>query len=242
MKKILAFLLLGSTSFSYASGVHWDYDGEAGPESWGKLSPEYVQCSSGHNQSPINIEGALKAQKKPLSISYTRAGKEIFNNGHTVQINFAPGNTLKLEDGVYELKQVHFHAPSENLIAGKTYPLEAHFVHADARGNLAVIGVMFEQGKFNPALQKLWEQMPANEGAPIALAASVTPTQLMPASRGYYRFAGSLTTPPCSEGVRWIVLKQPISASREQIEGFAHVMKHHNNRPVQPINGRVVIQ
>ena len=242
LQKTAFFLLLISAGIAHATGAHWTYKGEKGPQVWGQLSPEYALCATERNQSPINIEGALQTHHRPLAVSHTQAGQEIFNNGHTVQINFKPGNTLKLEDGTYEMKQVHFHAPSENQIAGKSYPLEAHFVHADDKGNLAVIGVMFKDGKENPALQKLWAQMPEAEGAPVALAGIVNPSQLMPKNKAYYRFAGSLTTPPCSEGVRWLVLKQPVSASREQIDAFAKVMHHQNNRTVQPVNGRVIVQ
>lgn len=241
MKKIVLILLLAGASTSQATGVHWDYEGE-GPDTWGSLSPEFALCTAGRNQSPVNIEGALKAQHHRLDIHYAQAGKEIFNNGHTVQINFAPGNTLKLEDGTYEMKQVHFHAPSENHIAGKSYPLEAHFVHVDAKGNLAVIAVMFKEGKESPTLQKLSTLLPDTEGAPTELAANVKPNGLMPISQDYYRFSGSLTTPPCSEGVRWFVMKQPMTASKEEIEAFTKAMHHPNNRPVQPMNGRVIIQ
>lgn len=242
MRKIVMACLVACTSTTYAGGVHWGYDGKEGPEAWGSLSPDFALCASGRNQSPINIQGALKTPHRKLVTHYTQEGKEIFNNGHTVQINFAPGNTLQLEDGTYEMKQVHFHAPSENHIAGKAFPLEAHFVHADSKGNLAVVGVMFQDGKENAALKALSAFLPDSEGAPSKLAVKLKPTQMMPSSMDYYRFAGSLTTPPCSEGVRWLVMKQPMTASKSQIEAFAKAMRHHNNRPVQPMNGRVVIQ
>lgn len=242
MKRSALILLFAVASVSQAASIHWGYEGKEGPDAWGRLSPDFALCSAGRNQSPVNIEGALKAQHRRLAVHYTHAGKNIFNNGHTVQIDFAPGNTLKLEDGTYEMKQVHFHVPSENHIAGKSYPLEAHFVHADAKGNLAVIGVMFEEGKESAALKKLSALLPDTEGAPAELPVTVKPGQLMPASTDYYRFTGSLTTPPCSEGVRWLVMKQPMTASKEQIEALANAMHHHNNRPVQPMNGRVIIQ
>lgn len=221
---------------------HWEYEGKAGPENWGKLSPEFAACDIGRNQSPINIEDTMRAAPKPIRGIQKFPAKEIFNNGHTVQVNFKTGNMLVLDSAPYQMKQVHFHAPSENTIKGKSFPLEAHFVHADAKGNLTVIGVMFNVGKANIGLTKLWPQMSDKESEPVALKTRVTPSEMMPENRAYYRFSGSLTTPPCSEGVRWILLKTPMTASKEQIEDFERAVKHNNNRPVQALNGRIVVE
>jgi len=147
-----------------------------------------------------------------------------------------------LDNSAYQMKQVHFHAPSENKIYGKSYPLEAHFVHADAKGNLTVIGVMFKEGGANVGLEKLWTQMPSMVSDAVVLKVRVIPSELMPVNRSYYRFSGSLTTPPCSEGIRWILLKTPITASKEQLEAIEKALRHHNNRPVQALNGRVVLE
>ena len=234
------FSLLLCSSLSYASG--WTYSGSEGPENWGKLSPDYAMCNAGRNQSPVNIEGVLDAPLAPLKTTYGVAGKEILNNGHTVQVNFAEGNRLTLDGAEFSLKQVHFHAPSENEIKGKSFPLEAHFVHADDKGNLAVIAVMLKEGKANAALTKLWAQISTEESEAVALNARVTPGELMPKNRAYYRFSGSLTTPPCSEGVRWLVLRDAITASTSQIEAFEHAVHHHNNRPIQELNGRVIVK
>jgi carbonic anhydrase len=225
-----------------AHKTHWEYEGKAGPENWGKLSPEFTTCEIGRNQSPINIENAATASLKPIRGIQKFPAKDIFNNGHTVQINFKPGNMLVLDSAPYQMKQVHFHAPSENKINGKSFPLEAHFVHADAKGNLTVIGVMFKEGKANLGLTKLWAQLPDKEGEPVPVKNRVIPSELIPENRGYYRFSGSLTTPPCSEGVRWIMMKTPMTASKEQIEAFEHAVHHSNNRPVQALNGRVVVE
>lgn len=221
---------------------HWSYEGEGAPEHWGKLSPENTTCDIGRNQSPINIDKTIKASLKTIRWIQKFPAKEIFNNGHTVQINFKEGNMLVLDDAPYQMKQVHFHAPSENLINGKSFPLEAHFVHADNKGNLTVIGVMFKEGEKNAALEKLWAQLPKEVNKPEALKARFLPSEMIPQGGKYYRFSGSLTTPPCTEGVRWIVMKTPISASKEQINVFEELMKHHNNRPVQPLNGRPVLE
>ncbi|ADI30477.1 surface-adhesin E family protein [Methylotenera versatilis] len=222
--------------------THWAYEGKEGPENWAKLSPEFATCDAGRNQSPINIDDSIHAAIKPLKAIQKFPAKDILNNGHTVQINFKEGNMLALDNAAFQMKHVHFHAPSENTIHGKSFPLEAQFVHADAKGNLAVIGVMFTEGKANPALAKLWEQLPEVEGEPIALKTRVIPSEFMPDNKSYYRFSGSLTTPPCSEGVRWLLMKNPITASKEQIDAFKKAVHHSNNRPIQALNGRVIIE
>lgn len=222
--------------------LSWNYEGKEGPESWAKLSQEYAMCDIGRNQSPINIDETTHAVLKPIRSIQKFPAKDIVNNGHTVQISFKEGNMLVLDNAPYQLKQVHFHAPSENKIHNKSYPLEAHFDHADSKGNLTVITVMFKEGKENPALAKLWLQMPNQVGGPILLKARVIPSELLPDNRSYYRYSGSLTTPPCSEGVRWIVMKTPLTASKAQIEMFERATHLHNNRPVQALNGRLVLE
>lgn len=221
---------------------HWTYAGKDGPESWGKLSPEFVTCDVGRNQSPINIEETARASLKPLKAIQKFAAKNIVNNGHTVQVNFKEGNMLAIDNSAFQMKQVHFHSPSENNIRGKSFPLEAHFVHTDSKGNLAVIGVMYTEGKSNAALAKLWEQLPNELSEPVELKNRIIPSDLIPENRGYYRFSGSLTTPPCSEGVRWLLMKTSLTASKEQIEAFKKAAHHNNNRPIQPLNGRLIVE
>ncbi|MEI6414366.1 MAG: carbonic anhydrase family protein [Pseudomonadota bacterium] len=235
---------------------HWDYEGDQGPTHWGELDPKFSTCASGKEQTPINIANAIKAQLQPIQFNYTTKTVEILNNGHTVQANFAPGSSITLEGRTFELKQVHFHVPSENLIQGRLFPMEAHFVHADKEGNLAVIGLMFEEGSAFTALEPLWAKMPKDvQKLPLADASAVSASDLLSAGQkshpdarlgadlGYYRFSGSLTTPPCSEGVFWIVLKKAATASQAQIQKFADVLHHHhNNRPVQPVNARPILQ
>ena len=220
---------------------HWSYEGATGPVHWGQLTPDYALCAQGRNQAPIDIDDALDAAEKPLRPRYEVGSRDIVNNGHTVEIGFEPGNTLVVDDTTFTLQQVHFHAPSENTIAGRSFPLEAHFVHADAQGNLLVLALMFEEGPANGALAKVAPALPASPGPAGPLPNAVTPAALLPKSLSYYRFSGSLTTPPCTEGVRWIVLRTPVSASKAQLEAFEHAIGHHNNRPVQPLNGRLVI-
>jgi carbonic anhydrase len=222
--------------------VHWKYVGSQGPEFWGALSPEFVSCKVGRNQSPIDISKTTITTPKPLKTFQRFPATEILNNGHTVQANFKPGNIMVVDSVMYQMKQVHFHAPSENKIMGKSFPLEAHFVHADPNGNLAVLAVMYEEGPENKALAKLWKQMPKSKGQPKALNADVLAGELIPRKKDYYRFSGSLTTPPCSEGVIWVVMKSTMTTSKSQIDAFKKVMRHDNNRPVQPLNGRIVIE
>ncbi len=254
MKKTLFFALpLAAAMFiqavqasepahSASEPPHWGYEGDDAPEHWGQLSPEFALCARGTNQTPINIEGALKAGVKPLQLHYKSGPQTIVNNGHTVQINVSGGNTLKLDGDVFELQQFHFHTPSENLINGKSFPLEAHFVYKNPEGELAVLAVMLKEGKANKQLEEIWKTMPREKGEPEALTKAVDVHALLPKHLSYYRFSGSLTTPPCSEGVRWLVLKESPSLSREQVEQFAAVVHHHNNRPVQPLHGRVIVQ
>lgn len=244
MKKMLVLataVCLSSSALVLADGQHWTYEGAEGPDHWGEMSG-YGLCSTGKNQSPVDLKGALTAKLAPLSFKYQSQAKEVLNNGHTVQVTYQPGSILSVDSHDYQLKQFHFHAPSENLLNGKQFPLEVHFVHADEAGNLAVIGVFFEQGAANAALAKLGKDLPAHAGDDHDLDVSVSATDLMPQSREYYRFSGSLTTPPCSEGVNWLVLKHPITASKQQIEQLHAAMGHDNARPVQPLNARVIVQ
>lgn len=242
---VLAALLSCSSLFSAAhanEGVHWGYEGEISPANWGHLSSDYATCATGKNQSPVDIRSTVKARLPALPFSYQAGGSEILNNGHTIQVVYADGSQLTIDGLPFTLKQFHFHAPSENLIQGKQYPLEVHLVHSDKEGNLAVVGLMFEEGEANPLLATLWQQMPAHAGEKSALSKSVNVADLLPHDHSYYRFAGSLTTPPCSENVRWLVLKQPMTASKTQIEQFAKLMGHPNNRPVQPLGARQIIE
>lgn len=224
-----------------AQHPHWGYRGEGAPQNWGKLSPEFATCATGTSQSPIDLGKAVKGGPRPVRLDYRKGTSEILNNGHTVQVNYQPGSSLTVEDRRFELKQFHFHAPSENTFNGKHFPLEGHLVHADKDGNLAVVAVMFREGAANPLLTSLWKMMPGKEGEKKALARPLNALQMLPAERHYYLFTGSLTTPPCSEGVRWLVIQKAMTASRTQIDAFARAVGVPNNRPVQPLNARQVL-
>jgi carbonic anhydrase len=237
--------LLASTAFvgtaSAGDDAHWAYEGTGGPNEWVALTPNYSACG-GKNQSPINLTGFIRANLKPIQFSYRAGGEEVVNTGHTVQVNFAKGSGMILDGVPFELKQFHFHGPSENHIEGKAYPMEAHLVHADKDGNLAVVAVMIKQGGQNALIKNIWSSMPAGKGEKSALELPFSAAALLPKARNYYRFNGSLTTPPCTEGVRWVVMKQPVSASAEQIAMFSQTIHRPNNRPMQAINAREVLQ
>lgn len=242
MKKVLAISLLITMSFTcFADDTHWKYKGKHGPEHWGE---EFALCASGVNQSPINISTskAIQADLPPLVVDYHKSSAKEFNNGHTIQADISGDNTFTSDAGKFNLLQFHFHAPSENTIDGKHFPLEAHFVHADKDDRLAVISVMLEQGKQNKELEKVWEHMPETEHSKAYLIEALSTAKLLPKEKSYYRFNGSLTTPPCTEGVRWFVLKDTIEASKVQIDKFRRVMGIDTNRPLQALNARVVLK
>jgi carbonic anhydrase len=236
VKKLLMLAMALTISSAALAEDHWSYEGDHGPSHWGGL------CSSGKNQSPVDLHDAVSAKLAPLSFKYESLAQDVLNNGHTVQVTYAPGSTLTVDSHQYQLKQFHFHAPSENLLNGKHFPLEAHFVHADADGNLAVVAVFFDKGAANAALEKLGQDLPLHAGDKHNLDVKISAAELMPKTREYFRFSGSLTTPPCSEGVNWLVLKQPVTASEKQVEQLHAAMGHDNARPVQPLNARVILQ
>lgn len=238
---LIAALLAGSFSVTAAEQTHWSYDGQEDPAHWGKLSPDFSLCETGKNQSPINIKGALETHHAQLQLAFQPGKQQIVNNGHTVQVNVSGGNTLVLDSSTFTLQQFHFHAPSENEIDGKQFPLEAHFVYKGKDGELAVLALMFQQGKANAQLAKAWQQIPTTVNQTAVLSAPLDIQALLPKQFNFYRFSGSLTTPPCSEGVSWMVLGKPVSASAEQIAQFKNAVRHANNRPIQPLNGRVII-
>jgi len=239
-QNLLALAVLSfAASFSFANDAppHWTY-GEV--KEWDKLAPVYAECKLGKAQSPIDIQTKLvqKADLAPIKTAYKAAAAEVVNNGHTIQVNLTDAGTVTVPSGEYQLLQFHFHTPSEEKINGKNFPLVAHFVHKNADGKLAVIAVLFKEGKENPALTSIFATMTEKEGK-AALPANYDPTSLFPGTLGYFAFTGSLTTPPCSEGVAWQVLNTPVEISKAQIAAFHKIYKH-NARPVQPLNGRVV--
>jgi carbonic anhydrase len=243
----VAVLALGA-SRSLAQGhegVHWSYRGEGGPGSWGTLAPEYATCASGRSQSPVDIGKTSPVQRSAfpaaqLRIGHTEHVADTINNGHTIQVTYTQGDTLTVGDTGYELAQYHFHAPSEHTVAGKHFPMEMHLVHKSAAGAVAVVGVLIEEGASNAAFDPVWSTLPRKTGAESHLEhVKVNVDDLLPRTRAVWRYEGSLTTPPCSEGVQWLVMTTPVRISAAQIAAFTAIVEP-NNRPVQPLHGRVV--
>ena len=248
MKKVLlafSLVLVGCLAWAQETkppAHEWTYDGEEGPKRWGDLKPDYATCKLGQRQSPIDIRDAKEASLPSIQFDYKPSALKIINNGHTVQINYAPGSFITVGDKRYELRQFHFHHPSEEHINGKAYGLVIHLVHADSEGHLAVVAVLLKSGSASPVIQKLWENLPKTEGKEESVSGvEINATALLPQHLGYYTFEGSLTTPPCSEGVTWFVLKTPLEGSAGQVEAFAKLYPH-NARPTQPSNGRTITE
>ena len=241
IQSVVSGLLVTIASVANAAdtGRHWGYGGEFGPKEWGDMEPGFAQCKLGKMQSPIDIRNAKPSALPALDFQYARGGAEIVNNGHTIQVNLAHGGALNLDGVPYELMQFHFHTPSEEKIGGKAYAMVAHLVHQNAEGKLAVVAVLLEEGKANAALGPVFDNFPQAEGAKKTLGADMNAADLLPAGRRYFKFTGSLTTPPCSEGVRWQVLKEPVEVSKAQIAAFRKLYKM-NARPVQALNGRSI--
>lgn len=226
---------------SHTGTSHWSYEGEDGPTHWSALSSDYGVCSLGIEQSPIDLRDAKITRIGPFAMHYATTSGRVLNNGHTIQVNCAPGTHTEILGTSYELVQFHFHHPSEHLLAGKQFDLECHFVHRSPAGGLAVVGVLIKPGVENAALQSVWQAMPTTEGPERPIAAPLNVAGLLPKERTYFRYSGSLTTPPCAEGVLWTVFKSPISASAEQIRRFAALFPG-NARPVLPVNRRFLLE
>jgi carbonic anhydrase len=219
----------------------WGYEGVAAPDHWAELSPEFIKCAEGHFQSPIDIESfaSQDAQSIDLDFDYHACTLDIENNGHTIQANPEADNAISYHGTTYHLKQFHFHEPSEHRIDGIVYPMELHLVHADSSGRLAVIGLFIKEGPANEVLQELWTLLPEEKQAHSHLEHQCNIPGLIPPEHTTYHYQGSLTTPPCSEGVDWFIIEQPISLAPAQIEKFRHLY-HGNNRPVMPKSDRLV--
>ncbi len=247
--KALVCLLLCAGGAAWAGGpgpaqdahveAHWAYMGIEGPEHWGMLGSAYMECESGSHQSPIDISMPRHAQRQEqLTLHYQPSRAQILNTGHTIQVNLQPGNVLHLNGRAYRLRQFHFHEPSEHHVAGVTYSMELHLVHQDARGHVAVVAVLMTLGTQHLALAEVWERFPTQVGS-VAIATVVNVKDLLPNSLYHYSYHGSLTTPPCTEGVQWIVLGEPIYLSSDQIQQFVSIIGH-NARSTQPLHGRKV--
>lgn len=232
----------GAAAFAADHAAHWSYKGGAGPGHWSDLDEKFEACRLGRNQSPIDIrdKDAAKAALPAIEFDYHSSPLSIVDNGHTIQVNYAPGSGITVGGKRYELVQFHFHKPSEERLNGKAYPMVAHLVHRAADGTLAVVGVLLERGARLPVVATVFDNLPRRAGETLDVpGVSIDVAALLPQSKAYYTFTGSLTTPPCSEGVTWFVLKQPSHISAAQVAQFGRRYAM-NARPVQPLNGRSV--
>ncbi|PZO40682.1 MAG: carbonate dehydratase [Pseudanabaena frigida] len=236
---VIGMLLLLSTSVSAAATIHWGYGGSENPTQWAKLSNDFALCELGRDQSPINIQDAVDGSPAKITFNYNPSPLEVVNNGHTIQVNYAPGSTVNINGDKYSLLQFHFHTPSEHNINEKAAAMELHLVHRNELGQLAVVGAMINKGKENSLIEDVWKNIPAVGETNTVSDRLVNATDLLPKSKAYYSYEGSLTTPPCSEGVKWNLFVEPLTLSEAQIDAFEK-MYQVDARPLQPINGRVV--
>ena len=225
-----------------AKAAHWGYAGDIGPDRWAELAPENKLCAVGLRQSPIDLREGLAVDLEPIVFDYRASNFSVLDDGHTVQVNVAPGNGLTVMGRRYELEEFHFHRPSEERVNGRQFDMVAHLTHKDAHGRLAVVAVLLERGPDNkpqPLVQTVWANLPLEKGEALQAQVQIDLNQLLPAERGYYTYMGSLTTPPCSEGVLWMVLRQPVPLTAQQLGVFARLYPM-NARPLQAGSGRLI--
>jgi carbonic anhydrase len=238
-----AFILIVGSG---AQGQHpehtWDYGDAHGPSHWGDLSPEFAPCKIGHHQSPVDIRNAQKAALPAIEFHYKPSPLHIIDNGHTIQINYAPGSFIIVGGKKYALRQFHFHRPSEEKINGRGFDMTLHMVHVAENGKLAVVAVLLRQGGENALVRELWNDLPREkEKEELLEKVQIDISSMLPADQSYYTFSGSLTTPPCSEEVTWFVLKQPVTISAAEIQQFSQLYRN-DARPTQPLYDRIVLE
>lgn len=224
------------TSHNERLQSHWDYMGIEGPEHWGMLTPKYMTCETGNRQSPINITMTHHGDhQQKLVFHYQSSQLHEINNGHTIQVSHVSGCRVDLNDRDDKLRQFHFHAPSEHHIEGKAFSMEMHLVHQDEKGHVLVVAVMMETDALEPVLSKLWKWLPKQTEQEVSIPLELNLTDMLPTSTHHYAYSGSLTTPPCTEGVQWIVLKDPMHVTQQDVDQFVHIIGH-NARPIQPLH------
>ncbi|MFS2004786.1 carbonic anhydrase [Duganella sp. CT11-25] len=217
----------------------WSYEGEYGPANWGKINPAWAKCGDGNRQSPIDIRDGMKVELEQITFDYHPSSFNVTDNGKTVQVMVGSGNFITVNNRTYELIQFHFHRPSEERINGKGYEMVVHLVHKDGEGRIAMLALLLERGKPQPVIQTVWNNLPLEKLETLAPAIELDPMDLLPAKREYFTFMGSMTTPPCQEGVLWLVMKEPVQASPAQMALFSRLYPL-NARPTQPSSGRII--
>jgi carbonic anhydrase len=237
---VVLLAALPFTALAADSAPRWSYAGKDGPAAWGRLHKDFAACGIGHKQSPIDITTTQKENLPAIEFNYQPSTLKVLNNGRTVQVNVDAGSFITVVADSYRLVQYQVHTPSEERIQGKAFDMSLHLLHVNDAGELAMVAVLFKQGNLNTALQPLWRNMPTTVVPERTIeGVRLNPADLLPANKGYYSFEGSLTTPPCSEGVRWFVLREPVEMSKAQALRIKAIF-HSNARPVQPLRGRVV--
>ena len=219
-------------------GDHWSYEGETGPANWGR-HPKWSQCATGSRQSPIDLRDGMKVDLEPIAFDYKPSAFNVIDNGHTIQVNVGPGNTITLQNNSYELTQFHFHRPSEERINGKGFEMVIHLEHKDSAGKVAVVAVLLERGRAQNMIQTVWNNLPLEKNDTVTPSIVLNVADVLPARRDYFTYMGSMTEPPCTEGVLWMVMKEPVQASPAQMALFSRLYPL-NARPIQSSSGRVV--
>ncbi len=222
-----------------AHGTHWSYEGANGPANWGKINAEWAQCGIGNRQSPIDIRDGIKVELEPIAFDYKPSSFSVTDNGHTIQVTLGGGNYITIQNRLYELMQFHFHRPSEERINGRGFEMVVHLVHRDTENRMAVIAVLLERGTAQSLIQTVWNHLPLEKNVSATPAIVLDVNELLPQRRDYFTYMGSLTTPPCSEGVLWMVMKEPVQASAAQMALFSRLYPL-NARPIQVSSGRMI--
>ena len=226
---------------SHSDKAAWGYGAENGPDVWGRLSPNYALCATGSRQSPIDLRNPRSASLPSTTFNYRPTPLYIHNNGHNIEVASTGENWMEVGGERYSLQQFHFHAPSEHTVESRSFDMEMHLVHRSGEGAMAVIGVLIERGSRHIAFDPVWEHLPQTPGEMKRIeGVTVNPGDLLPRDTGTYRYDGSLTTPPCSEDVKWLVMATPVEISEAQIAAFKAIV-NKNNRPVQAMNGREIL-
>jgi len=225
---------------SHGKEAHWGYEGEHGPAHWAEMKTEFKQCQVGLEQSPVDIGDAAKGDLAKIEFNYQPSPIKVLNNGHTIQVNYSGDSAIKIGSQVYKLVQFHFHSPSENTVKKKPFDMELHLVHKNDKDKLAMVNVFMQGGTANKTLDPVWANIPKEINKEVSLTAQINAADLLPAKQSFYHFKGSLTTPPCSEGVQWFVMKEPTTVSTEQVKSFVAAVGN-NARPVQALNQRSVV-
>ena len=222
-----------------ARGTHWSYEGDSGPANWSKINVDWAKCGNGSRQSPVDIRDGMKVELEQISFDYHPSSFNVVDNGHTVQVGVSGGNYITVQNRMFELQQFHFHRPSEERINGKAFEMVVHLVHRDAEGRQAVLALLLERGAPQATIQTVWNNLPLEKFETMQPTILLDPAEMLPARRDYYTYMGSMSEPPCSEGVLWLVMKQPVQASPAQMALFSRLYPL-NARPIQPANGRII--